>query len=132
MTANEPAWGRALTIEQALFFAQWCRCFYCQREFDGPRTKRNHTTCWSRDHLMPAEKGNGRARNLVLACGDCNSKKANRAATDAEVAAAEVVHKMALRYCQIFNGGVPPEWLGTRESAPTKRALDRQYLGLEK
>jgi hypothetical protein len=124
VTGPQPAWGRALTIEQALFFAQQCRCFYCGDEFSGPQTKANRHKCWTRDHLLPAEQGHGKTKNIVLACGDCNTKKANVPATLDELSRATVVHVAALRLMKMFNGFTPPEWNGYREPDPTKRATE--------
>lgn len=126
MTTQCPTWGRALTIEQAIFFAQACRCFYCPAPFQGPHTKRNRHKCWTRDHLNPAENGNGRTRNLVLACGDCNAAKANRLPTKAEIERAATIHAAALNLMQMFNGAIPPEWAGFKQPQLTQRALDKQ------
>lgn len=126
MSDNQPAWGRAMTIEQALFFAQECRCFYCGNEFEGPHVKRNRHTSWTRDHLNPAEGGHGRTRNLVLACGDCNSVKANTPPTVEQLERAAIVHVKGLRLLKMFNGAVPPEWHGTRAPHPTQREQDRE------
>jgi hypothetical protein len=117
-------WGKALTIEQAIFFAQNCLCFYCGAEFSGPNVKRNRHKCWTRDHLLPACQGHGKARNMVLACGDCNGKKADRPATLEELARAAIIHAAALRLVQMFNGGMPPEWTGEKQPTPTLRALE--------
>lgn len=122
-----------MTITQAIFAAQEGRCFYCFLEFTGgPQGKRHRASRWTRDHLHPAHAGNGAARNIVLACMNCNSKvKCGRAPSESEIVRAAAIHAEALRLLVGYNGFAPAEWTGDRPAQPTKRALDKQFLGIK-
>lgn len=117
--------GRNMTMAHALFAAQEGICFYCFCEFTGPPAgRKNRATRWSRDHVNPASAGNGRTRNLVLACHACQQVKGNRTPTQAELVRADAIHAEALRLIIGFNGGAPPEWTGDRAPTPTRRAAE--------
>lgn len=100
-----------MTVAHALCCAQDGRCFYCQQQFTGPRTKRVRPGQWTRDHLLPASRNNSAARNIVLACVNCNTRKSDRPATPTEINRAVSVHNKARMLMLAFNGNIPKEWL---------------------
>jgi 5-methylcytosine-specific restriction endonuclease McrA len=67
-------------IFRRLYSAQDGKCFYCNKKM-----LTNQMTDITRDHLVPLSKrGSKSGKNIVLACFECNSKKADRKPTKEE------------------------------------------------
>lgn len=99
-------------IALMVFVAQEGRCFHCDSEFAGKGIgkKNNKPLHWTRDHVKLASQGYGKAFNIVLACGSCNMKRANRPPTEAELARAIEIFGKVRTVWTAFYGPKVPVW----------------------
>jgi 5-methylcytosine-specific restriction endonuclease McrA len=69
------------------FAAYGGSCFYCEREFPPQKLS---TRGAHRDHVIATSKGGSdRLHNLVIACQECGTEKANRSIRDFRPSAAD-------------------------------------------
>lgn len=95
-------------IPLALICAQDGKRFYCDEGLKGPQVDPvPHPRSWTRDHVMPLQRGGSNKRNRVIACFACNQEKDGRRPTAPELHRMAEVHERAYRWLEAF-GKLPP------------------------
>ncbi|WP_188052254.1 HNH endonuclease [Aureimonas fodinaquatilis] len=77
-----PRWFRRKIKREHLWQVQAGRCFYCDCEMAKSQKKRKPNTA-TFDHIVPKSAGGKHeAGNILLACYECNSAKADMPASE--------------------------------------------------
>ena len=77
-----------------LYRLQGCRCFFCRRPLVlAPFAVKARPSGYTIDHVFPRMLGYTRQHGKVMACHNCNQKKATRLPTEIELARLEILAK---------------------------------------